>query len=195
MSSNAGSLGDLQRAFQDYLLASGDSFQTAVRDTSKADRITLLDVYRAVEAGEELFSLHPSEPSRSCNVGGNIRDVLRPIFCTAHRAVESVLGGVTIADVGEQVMAMARAEAPALILMDMSLPGLDGWEATRQIKAAPETRGIPVIALTAHAMSGDREKAIAAGCDEFDTKPVELRAAVRAGDAVSETWSYALPPG
>ena len=74
------------------------------------DDITLLDVYRAVEEGEELFSLHPSEPSRSCNVGGNIRDVLRPIFCTAHRAVESVLGGVTIADVGEQVMAMARAE-------------------------------------------------------------------------------------
>ena len=58
--------------------------------------------------------------------------------------------------------------------MDMSLPGMDGWEATRQIKAMPETRAIPVIALTAHAMAGDREKAIAAGCDEFDTKPVDL---------------------
>jgi CheY-like chemotaxis protein len=81
---------------------------------------------------------------------------------------------VAIALDGEQGIAMARSERPALILMDMSLPGLDGWEATRQLKAMPETQGIPVIALTAHAMSGDREKATAAGCDDFDTKPVEL---------------------
>lgn len=72
--------------------------------------ISLLDVYRAVEDGDELFSLHTSEPSASCNVGGNIRDVLRPIFCTAHRAMEAVLDQVSIADVGREVMAMARAE-------------------------------------------------------------------------------------
>jgi CheY-like chemotaxis protein len=81
---------------------------------------------------------------------------------------------VVVATDGAQGVAMAASERPDLVLMDLSLPVLDGWEATRRIKAAAETRGIPVIALTAHAMSGDEEKARAAGCDDFDTKPVEL---------------------
>ena len=81
---------------------------------------------------------------------------------------------ILVATDGAQGVAMAGTEQPDLILMDLSLPVLEGWEATRRIKATPETKHIPVVALTAHAMAGDREKALAAGCNDFDTKPIEL---------------------
>ena len=81
---------------------------------------------------------------------------------------------LAIAVDGGAGVAMVKPEKPDLILMDMSLPVIDGWEATKQVKADPETAGIPIIALTAHAMDSDRQKAIGAGCDDFDTKPVEL---------------------
>jgi two-component system cell cycle response regulator DivK len=93
---------------------------------------------------------------------------------------------------GRQGVDAAHTEAPDLILMDMSLPVLDGWEATRQLKAAPETRNIPVIALTAHAMSGDREKALEAGCDEYDTKPIEF---ARLLGKIQALLDRSAPPG
>jgi CheY-like chemotaxis protein len=82
---------------------------------------------------------------------------------------------VVVATDGAQGVAMAASERPDLILMDLSLPVIDGWEAARRIKAARETNRIPIIALTAHAMAGDHERALAAGCDDFDTKPVDLK--------------------
>ena len=81
---------------------------------------------------------------------------------------------VIVARDGREAVDRAGAEAPDLVLMDMSMPVLDGWEASRRLKAAPATRTIPIIALTAHAMAGDRAKALEAGCDDYDTKPVEL---------------------
>ena len=90
------------------------------------------------------------------------------------RRLQKIGYEVVLAIDGEEGMAKAQSELPALILMDMSLPGIDGWEATRRLKAAPRSQKIPVIALTAHAMTDDRDKALAAGCDDFDTKPVEL---------------------
>ena len=97
---------------------------------------------------------------------------------------------VIVASDGEKGVEMACAEAPSLILMDLRLPVLDGWEAARRIKAAPETRHIPIIALSSYAMEGDRENALAAGCDDYDTKPVDfprllakIEAILPAGDA------------
>lgn len=88
-----------------------------------------------------------------------------------------VRGGyeVIIAEDGARGVAMVKSDRPDLILMDMSLPDIDGWEATRRIKATPELRKIPIIALTAHAMATDRDKALEAGCDDYDTKPIELQ--------------------
>jgi two-component system cell cycle response regulator DivK len=96
---------------------------------------------------------------------------------------------VLVAMDGAEGLALAQDELPGLILMDMSLPIMDGWEATRQLKADPATSAIPVIALTAHAMSEDREKALAAGCDDYDTKPVEFGRLVGKIDALLSSSS------
>ena len=93
---------------------------------------------------------------------------------------------VLVARDGQQGIDMAQREMPTLIIMDLSLPVVDGWESTRRLKAAAETRHIPVIGLSAHALSGDRERALAAGCDDYDTKPVELRRLLQKISAVLE---------
>jgi CheY-like chemotaxis protein len=85
---------------------------------------------------------------------------------------------VLVAEDGEKGCAVAAAEQPEVILMDLELPGIDGWEATRRLKSNPETRDIPVIALSAHALSGVRERALAAGCDDFDVKPINFEALI-----------------
>ena len=86
---------------------------------------------------------------------------------------------VLVAVNGEDGLALVAKERPDLVLMDLNLPDIDGWEVTRRLKADPTTTNVPVIALTAHAMSGDREKALAAGCDEFDTKPIDFDRLIR----------------
>lgn len=95
------------------------------------------------------------------------------VYMLQGRLTRAGFAVVTAPD-GAQGVALAASEAPDLIVMDLSLPVLDGWEATRRLKAAPETRAIPIIALSAHAMEGDRAKALAAGCDDYDTKPVDF---------------------
>jgi len=102
---------------------------------------------------------------------------------TVHRRLTRWGHTVLIARDGKEGVAIARSERPDLIVMDLSLPALDGWQATRTLKSSDETKHIPILALTAHAMVGDREKALAAGCDDFATKPVnfeEVRAKIDA---------------
>ena len=94
---------------------------------------------------------------------------------------------VAIAIDGAQGVEMARTERPDLVLMDLSLPVIDGWEATRRIKAGQDTKHLPVIGLTAHAMAGDREKALEAGCDDYDTKPIELERLLQKVEALIQS--------
>ena len=98
---------------------------------------------------------------------------------------------VVFATDGQQAVDKAASERPDLILMDMGLPVIDGWEATRRIKADPATRAIPIIALTAHAMAEDRDKALAAGCDDFDTKPVDIARLVDKIEALASSGETA----
>lgn len=100
---------------------------------------------------------------------------------------------VALAIDGESGVEMARIEPPDLVLMDMSLPVLDGWEATRRLKSQPATRHVPIIALTAHAMSSDRDKALEAGCDDYDTKPVELPRLLIKIEALLSRGGSAIP--
>ena len=92
-----------------------------------------------------------------------------------HRRLSRAGFEVSIATDGEQAIALATAEKPDLIVMDLALPKMDGWEATRRLKSQPETKDIPIIALSAHAMAGHRERAFAAGCDDFEPKPVDFQ--------------------
>ena len=94
---------------------------------------------------------------------------------------------VIVAGDGEAGIAMAQRDQPDLILMDLSLPVIDGWEASRRLKAQQATNAIPIIALSAHALSGEREKALAAGCEDFDTKPVEFGRLVEKIEAALDT--------
>ena len=96
---------------------------------------------------------------------------------------------------GRRGIAMSHDQSPDLIVMDMSLPEIDGWEATRRLKADPATRAIPIVALTAHAMASDRKKAMDAGCDEYHTKPVDFESLVRSIEAFLELRDSPAPPG